>query len=282
MIALLRRTAVPSTKRPALSLFARYTDTTPFPSASRMFSFDSTTTNDSPAVSSSSSSEENNQVKPDVELVNARRRSDDLKAFREFQAVAEKMEWPAENIRQGLDEIDEDVFLSARGNNRSTFTKEESTKEDEELTQEELEKRDVEEDGDVEEEADDGEWDVDWAEQHPPDNRNTEKSFGVRIHDTITERDAVTLSLFVNELGRIQPRYLTGLSAKQQRKLAKTIKRARHMGVLPHTFRLPPDYAYMSPVQSDVPLRMMEEVFGKNDAKKKQASSKSNKPMSAR
>ena len=261
---------MPSTKRPALSLFARYTDTTPFPSASRMFSFDSTTTNDSPAASSSSSSDENNQVKPDVELVNARRRSDDLKAFREFQAVAEKMEWPAENIRQGLDEIDEDIFLSARGNNRSTFSKEESTKEDEELTQEELEK------------ADDGEWDVDWAEQHPPDNRNTEKSFGVRIHDTITERDAVTLSLFVNELGRIQPRYLTGLSAKQQRKLAKTIKRARHMGVLPHTFRLPPDYAYMSPVQSDVPLRMMEEVFGKNDAKKKQASSTSSKPMSPR
>ena len=28
-------------------------------------------------------------------------------------------------------------------------------------------------------------------------------------------------------------------------------------------YDLPPDYAYMSPVQSDVPLRMMEEVFGK-------------------
>ena len=47
--------------------------------------------------------------------------------------------------------------------------------------------------------------------------------------------------------------------------VAKTIKKARHMGILPHTFRLPPDYAYLSPVQSPVPAQVMDDLIPKFD-----------------
>ncbi|CDH50374.1 hypothetical protein RO3G_03975 [Lichtheimia corymbifera JMRC:FSU:9682] len=40
------------------------------------------------------------------------------------------------------------------------------------------------------------------------------------------------LSLFVSDMGKILPRDQTGVSAKNQRKLAKAIKRARAMGLM--------------------------------------------------
>jgi len=43
------------------------------------------------------------------------------------------------------------------------------------------------------------------------------------------------LSAFLSPAGMIKPRRLSGLCAKCQRKVAKTIKRARHIGVIPHT-----------------------------------------------
>lgn len=44
---------------------------------------------------------------------------------------------------------------------------------------------------------------------------------------TITDTDA--LSRLVTDTGKILPRRITGLSAKQQRKVTTTIKRARNM-----------------------------------------------------
>ncbi len=46
-------------------------------------------------------------------------------------------------------------------------------------------------------------------------------------------KDARTLGRFVTERGRILPRKITGLSAQQQRKVTKAIKRARQMSLLP-------------------------------------------------
>ncbi|RIH88617.1 30S ribosomal protein S18 [Meiothermus luteus] len=46
------------------------------------------------------------------------------------------------------------------------------------------------------------------------------------------------LKRFLSETGKILPRRRTGLSAKEQRKLARTIKRARVMGLLPFTEKL--------------------------------------------
>ena len=41
------------------------------------------------------------------------------------------------------------------------------------------------------------------------------------------------LKLFVTEQGKILPRRATGVTVQQQRKLAKAIKRARNIAILP-------------------------------------------------
>lgn len=48
-------------------------------------------------------------------------------------------------------------------------------------------------------------------------------------------RNVEVLRRFLSETGKILPRRRTGLSAKEQRILAKTIKRARILGLLPFT-----------------------------------------------
>ena len=57
--------------------------------------------------------------------------------------------------------------------------------------------------------------------------------FEVRSKE-IDFKDVRTLSRFVTERGRILPRKITGLSAQQQRKVVKAIKRARQMSLLPY------------------------------------------------
>jgi small subunit ribosomal protein S18 len=47
-------------------------------------------------------------------------------------------------------------------------------------------------------------------------------------------KDVKLLSKFISDRGRILPSRLTGTSAKNQRKLAKAIKRARYLGLLPY------------------------------------------------
>ena len=42
------------------------------------------------------------------------------------------------------------------------------------------------------------------------------------------------LIMLVNEQGKILPKRLTGTSSKYQRKVAKAIKRARHLALLPY------------------------------------------------
>jgi small subunit ribosomal protein S18 len=51
-------------------------------------------------------------------------------------------------------------------------------------------------------------------------------------------RNVEVLRRFLSETGKILPRRRTGLSAKDQRILAKTIKRARILGLLPFTEKL--------------------------------------------
>ena len=50
----------------------------------------------------------------------------------------------------------------------------------------------------------------------------------------IDYKDVETLKKFIAPSGRISPRRLTGTSAKYQRELAKAIKRARYMALLPY------------------------------------------------
>jgi len=55
-------------------------------------------------------------------------------------------------------------------------------------------------------------------------------------HNVIPDyKDVETLRRFVTERAKIRPRRQTGLSSKNQRLLARQIKRARHLALLPFT-----------------------------------------------
>jgi small subunit ribosomal protein S18 len=45
-------------------------------------------------------------------------------------------------------------------------------------------------------------------------------------------KDVKTIGKYVTERGKIVPRRLSGVSSKNQRKLAIAVKRARHLGLL--------------------------------------------------
>lgn len=47
-------------------------------------------------------------------------------------------------------------------------------------------------------------------------------------------KDVRTLSRYISERGKITPSRITAVSQKKQRELAKAIKRARFMGLLPY------------------------------------------------
>ena len=51
----------------------------------------------------------------------------------------------------------------------------------------------------------------------------------------IDYKDPVLLRRFISERGKIIPRRISGLTAKNQRKLAVAIKRARNIALLPYT-----------------------------------------------
>ena len=46
-------------------------------------------------------------------------------------------------------------------------------------------------------------------------------------------KDVKTLQRYTNMFGQIESRRKTGLSAKQQNQLARAVKRARHIALLP-------------------------------------------------
>lgn len=51
-------------------------------------------------------------------------------------------------------------------------------------------------------------------------------------------KDVKMLRRFISDTGKILPRRRTGLSAKNQRRIAQTIKVARQMALLPYTEKL--------------------------------------------
>ena len=54
------------------------------------------------------------------------------------------------------------------------------------------------------------------------------------IDDYIDYKDAKQLQKFITDQGKIIPRRITGLTAKQHRELVRAIKRARQIAVLPY------------------------------------------------
>jgi small subunit ribosomal protein S18 len=55
----------------------------------------------------------------------------------------------------------------------------------------------------------------------------------ISIDQKIDYKDIDLLKLFVTEQGKILPRRATGVTVQQQRKIAKAIKRARALSLLP-------------------------------------------------
>jgi len=53
----------------------------------------------------------------------------------------------------------------------------------------------------------------------------------------IDYKDVRLLQRYISERGKIVPSRITAVSAKKQRELAKAIKRARYLGLLPYLLR---------------------------------------------
>ncbi len=60
------------------------------------------------------------------------------------------------------------------------------------------------------------------------------KSSPLKPGEKVDYKDVRRLQRFLTERGKILPRRATGLSAKQQRQVAASIKRARHLAFLPY------------------------------------------------
>ena len=57
----------------------------------------------------------------------------------------------------------------------------------------------------------------------------------VTSYNNIDYKDVETLKRYVNERGKILPRRVTGACAEHQRHIAKQVKRARAIALLPFT-----------------------------------------------
>jgi len=53
--------------------------------------------------------------------------------------------------------------------------------------------------------------------------------------DYVDYKDAAMLRKFISDRGKIRARRVTGVSIKQQKQIAKAIKNAREMALLPYT-----------------------------------------------
>ena len=60
-----------------------------------------------------------------------------------------------------------------------------------------------------------------------------QKNSPIRGNQKIDCKDIDLLTLFVTEQGKILPRRVTGVTVQQQRKVAKAIKRARILALVP-------------------------------------------------
>jgi len=61
-----------------------------------------------------------------------------------------------------------------------------------------------------------------------------QKASPIGINQKIDYKDIDLLKLFITEQGKILPRRATGVTVQQQRQIAKAIKRARILSLLPY------------------------------------------------
>nr|YP_009654372.1 ribosomal protein S18 [Pleurostichidium falkenbergii]QCH39659.1 ribosomal protein S18 [Pleurostichidium falkenbergii] len=63
--------------------------------------------------------------------------------------------------------------------------------------------------------------------------RNKISNFKELTNDIVDYKDIDLLRKFINDQGKILPRRSTGLNSKQQKKVTKSIKRARLVALIP-------------------------------------------------
>lgn len=63
--------------------------------------------------------------------------------------------------------------------------------------------------------------------------QNKQNKFYSENVEYIDYKDVKTLQRYTNSIGKIESRKRTGASMKHQRMLARALKRARHIGLLP-------------------------------------------------
>lgn len=61
------------------------------------------------------------------------------------------------------------------------------------------------------------------------------KNIEFKENETLNYKDIDILRKFINDQGKILPRKITGLTMKQQKKVANSIKQARMLAILPFT-----------------------------------------------
>ena len=62
-------------------------------------------------------------------------------------------------------------------------------------------------------------------------------AFTLEVGFKFDHKDPQQLRYFLTDRGKISPRRISGLTAKQQRALTAAIKRARNLGLLPYTVK---------------------------------------------
>lgn len=62
---------------------------------------------------------------------------------------------------------------------------------------------------------------------------NKQRIAQISLDQTIDYKDIDLLKIFITEQGKILPRRATGVTVQQQRRIAKAIKRARILSLLP-------------------------------------------------
>ena len=75
------------------------------------------------------------------------------------------------------------------------------------------------------------------AQRRPFTRRRKSCPFSGANAPKIDYKDVRLLQGFVSERGKIVPSRITAVSSKKQRELARAIKRARHIGLLPYVVK---------------------------------------------
>ena len=72
------------------------------------------------------------------------------------------------------------------------------------------------------------------AKRRPVETKQAKNMFVTLGLHEVDYKDTATLRMFISERGKVRSRRVTGLTVQQQRQVARAIKNAREMALLPY------------------------------------------------